>query len=158
VTAVLTWTNEPAEQEQKPANCLTWFEAFAFCAWDGGFLPTEMEWQFAATGGDEHRQYAWGNSGLELEHALYGACGNGTSTACDQSSILEVGSKPAGIGKWGHLDLTGSVWEWILDSPSSAFPAEQPCSDCASLGVSMYRSIRGGSWPEDASYMPADRR
>lgn len=158
LTAIRTWTNEPGEQEQKPANCLTWYEAFAFCAWDGGFLPTEMEWQFAAVGGDEHRKYAWGSSSLDIEHALYGACNKGTSTVCDQSSILEVGSKPLGVGRWGHLDLTGSVWEWILDSQSSAFPAEQPCSDCASLGVSSYRGIRGGSWPEDESYMPADRR
>ena len=52
----------------------------------------------------------------------------------------------------------GSVWEWILDSPSGTFPAAKPCNDCASLGVSDYRSIRGGSWPEDPSYMLAARR
>jgi len=128
------------------------------CAWDGGFLPTELEWQHAATAGNESRKYAWVGDTLDSDHALYGACGHGVSTACDLSSILEVGSKPAGAGKWGHLDLIGSVWEWILDSPSGEFPAAQPCDDCASLGVSSYRSIRGGSWPEDESYMPSATR
>jgi formylglycine-generating enzyme len=156
---VRTWTNEPGANEQKPANCLTWYEAFAFCAWDGGFLPTELDWQAAATGGGENRMYAWAGTTLDIEHALYGACGNGVSASCDLSSILEVGSKPAGAGKWGHLDLIGSVWEWILDSPNdSKLPPVQPCNDCASLGVSNYRSIRGGSWPEDASYQSSTRR
>lgn len=156
--SVRTWTKEPGDNEQKPANCLTWYEAFAFCAWDGGFLPTELDWQAAASGGAENRMYAWAGATLDIDHALYGACGNGVSAACDLSSILEVGSKPAGAGKYGHLDLTGSVWEWLLDSPDSELPTTLPCNDCASLGVSNYRSIRGGSWPEDASYMPVARR
>ncbi|HEX2877059.1 MAG TPA: formylglycine-generating enzyme family protein [Polyangiaceae bacterium] len=157
--AVRTWTSEPGENEQKPANCLTWYEAFAFCAWDGGFLPSELDWQAAATGGRENRMYAWAGTTLDTEHALYGSCGNGVSATCDLSSILEVGSKPAGAGKWGHLDLIGSVWEWLLDSPNdSKLPPAQPCTDCASLGVSNYRSIRGGSWPEDASYQSSTRR
>jgi formylglycine-generating enzyme len=158
VFSVRTWTTEPGENEQKPANCLTWYEAFAFCAWEGGFLPTEMEWHFAAAAGTENRMYSWVGGNLDIEHALYGACGKGVSEGCDLNNILEVGSKPAGAGKWGHLDLVGSVWEWILDSPSGQYPAQQPCNDCASLGVSGYRTIRGGSWPEDDSYMPVARR
>jgi formylglycine-generating enzyme len=156
--SVRTWTTEPGANEQKPANCLTWYEAFAFCAWEGGFLPTEVEWHFAAAAGTENRMYSWVGGNLDIEHALYGACGKGISENCDLASISEVGSKPAGAGKWGHLDLVGSVWEWILDSPSGTYPAQQPCNDCASLGVSNYRTIRGGSWPEDASYMPVARR
>lgn len=156
---VRTWTKEPGANEQKPANCLNWYEAFAFCAWDGGFLPSELDWQAAATGGNENRMYAWAGTTLDADHALYGACDTGVSSKCDLSSILEVGSKPAGAGKWGHLDLIGSVWEWILDSPNdSKLPVSQPCTDCASLGVSNYRSIRGGSWAEDASYQSSTRR
>ena len=156
--AVRTWTSEPGVNEQKPANCLTWYEAFAFCAWDGGFLPSELDWQAAAIGGNENRMYPWDGATLDSEHALYGAC-SGASPKCDLSSILEVGSKPAGAGKQGHLDLIGSVWEWVLDSPNdSKLPVSQPCNDCASLGVSNYRAIRGGSWAEDVSYQSPTRR
>ncbi len=101
-------------------------------------------------------------SGLVLPgrvgHALYGACGHGVSTTCDGSVILDVGGKPAGAGLWGQLDLTGSMWEWLLDRAGGSFPAEQPCLDCATLDGAQNRGIRGGSWYEDASYMLAARR
>ena len=155
---IRTWTKDPGATEQKPINCVTWYEAFAFCAWDGGFLPSELEWHLAATGADEARKYPWQGDNLDTEHALYGACGNGVSTACDQSSILEVGSKPAGAGRWGQLDLAGSMWEWLLDSTSSSFPAADPCNDCADLTLSGDHRIAGASWFEDSSYLPAAQR
>ncbi|TAK32189.1 MAG: hypothetical protein EPO40_03215 [Myxococcaceae bacterium] len=53
------WTLTPADREAHPINCLNWNTAQAFCAWDGGRLPTEAEWEFVARGA-EGRRYPWG--------------------------------------------------------------------------------------------------
>jgi len=45
-----TWTDTAGSNESKPVNCLDWYTAFAFCAWDGGRLATEAEWNYAASG------------------------------------------------------------------------------------------------------------
>ena len=43
-------------------NCVNWFEAYAFCIWDGGFLPSDTEWEYAAAGGSLQREYPWGST------------------------------------------------------------------------------------------------
>jgi formylglycine-generating enzyme len=57
-----TWTNTPGANEDLPINCVDWYEAFGFCAWDDGRLATEAEWGYAAAGGSEERRYPWGST------------------------------------------------------------------------------------------------
>jgi hypothetical protein len=45
-----TWTPSVGSHENLPINCENWYEAYAFCIWDGGFLPSEAEWEYAAAG------------------------------------------------------------------------------------------------------------
>lgn len=137
--AAATWTENPGANEQLPVNCITWYEAFAFCVWDGGFLPTESEWNFVAAGGSEQRVYPWSSPAssmtLDCGHANYDACGG---------SVTPVGSlSPQGDGRWGQADLAGNVWEWTLDWYGTY---ATPCNDCADLIVDTRRTNRGGGF------------
>jgi formylglycine-generating enzyme required for sulfatase activity len=143
-----TWTDTAGSNESKPVNCLDWYTAFAFCAWDGGRLPTEAEWNYAASGGNEQRYYPWSSPAtsttIDDSYAVYcgGSC-NGTQN---------VGLKsPKGDGKWGQSDLAGNVWEWTLDW--YAIPYSMPCNNCADLTVASSRVIRGGLFNYFASYL-----
>src|SRR6185503_7394575 len=54
----------------KPMNCVTFFEAFAFCIWDGGRLPTVAELELATRGGSEQRPQPWGDAGMDNSRAF----------------------------------------------------------------------------------------
>jgi sulfatase modifying factor 1 len=143
-----TWSDEPGDNELKPINCINWYEAFAFCVWDDGRLPSEAEWQYAAAGGAQGRQYAWGNTPLMPSFAVYACLGAGTGT-CSIDDILPVGSRPDGNGRFGHSDLVGSMSEWTLDW-FAAYP-EAPREDYAKADTGTGRVLRGGAWSSTAA-------
>ena len=143
-----TWTDAAGRNERQPMTCLDWYTAFAFCAWDGGRLATEAEWNYAASGGREQRAYPWSSPAtsttIDDSYAVY--CGG----TC---SLQNVGSKsPKGDGKWGQSDLAGNVWEWTLDWYDTY---QMPCNNCADItdASASDRVIRGGFLGADASYL-----
>ncbi len=139
-----SWSAVSSSQDDLPVNCVNWYEAYAFCIWDGGFLPSETEFEYAAAGGDEQREYPWGPAppGMTNEYAIYGyyyTCASGACTGA-AAQIAPVGSVSAGAGRWGQMDLAGNVWQWNLDWNE----AYVPCSDCVDSTPLRVRGSRGG--------------
>jgi formylglycine-generating enzyme required for sulfatase activity len=152
--ALATWTDAPGANESRPINCITWFEAMAFCVWDGGYLATEAEWNYAAAGGDEQRAYPWsappGALTIDGSYVSYKEgtdCVGDGMAGCAVTDLVAAGSKGAGQGRWSHSDLAGNVHEWILDYTVS-YPL--PCNDCAGLMPTQTRDVRGGNFDLDA--------
>ena len=155
-----TWI-DPAtpDTENRPINMATWFEAMAFCIWDGGYLPTQAEWTYAAAGGDQQRAFAWsvppGETMITEARASYSPatnqCNGGGDAGCSVDDLIPVGTRPQGDGRWGQSDLNGNVYEWNLDWVG-LYPV--PCADCAVLaaGTPVNRVMRGGAfvYPADA--------
>jgi formylglycine-generating enzyme required for sulfatase activity len=144
-----TWTNPAGTQENLPITCVDWYEAYAFCIWDGGFLPSEAEWEYVAAGGGQQREYPWGSTdpGASNEYAIY-ACyyddeGNPAGSCTGTTNIAPVGSATLGASYWGQLDMAGEVFEWNLDWYA---PYVDPCTDCAYLSSTTVRVIRGGNY------------
>lgn len=156
------WTDVKAGNEHRPLNCLNWYEAMAFCAWDGGYLPTEAEWNYAAAGGDKQRAYPWSdpaqdrtiNGSLASYFDGTDCVGDGIG-GCAITDFVPVGSKPAGNALWGHSDMGGNVWEWTLDW-SASYAVD--CSDCANLKIGSDRIIRGGSFFVDETTLRTTSR
>ncbi len=143
-----TWTDSAgsAGAESRPINCLDWYEAEAFCIWDGGRLPTESEWNYAASGGTEQRVNPWGSEAPDCSYANYSGRANGADycVAPGIGATNAVGSEsPKGDGRFGQSNLAGNVWEWTQDW--YARPYTNPCKDCADLTAGTGRVIRGGS-------------
>lgn len=139
----------PQGRASHPVNCVDFFQAQAFCAWLAKRLPSEVEWEYAARGG-ERRVFPWGDQAPDASRL--NACG----PLCGKNLIARhfpgvtpmytiddawpetapVGSFPAGASKHGVLDLAGNVWEWTA-------------SEYATYDGGIHepkRVLRGGSW------------
>ena len=132
-----------------PMNCVNWHGANEYCAWIGGRLPTEHEWQYAAThNGVEATEttYAWGNDApTHCGHANY--YDSATSMHCNGLTEVSsfVGTAPVGMyspkgdSPLGLQDITGNVWEWtgtLYSATSSTY------------------ILKGGSWDNYVSDLP----
>lgn len=129
------WTDEVGPNENRPVTFVIWEVAQAFCIWDGGRLPTEAEWNYAAVGGDQQRTYPWGEQPPtpKLAALNYNEPG-GPYDMADR----DVGSVPAGAGRWGQLDLSGGRMELMFDANLAPACCEVsklpvPCDDCLVL-------------------------
>ena len=97
--------NEEWVKEDHPIVNVTWDDAQAYADWAGLKLPTEAQWEYAASGGQD-RRYPWGDVWDETK-CVYVPSGDG--------STAPVGSKPAGVSRFGLQDMAGNVMEWCRD-------------------------------------------
>lgn len=149
-----TWTDNATGDERLPATCANFYVAYAFCIWDGGRLPTEAEWNYAAAGGEQQRAYPWSSPPdsitIDAGYAVYDRLPSMLPEPVGSRSAS--GSHPAsGDGRWGHADLAGNLSEWVLDYYLEDYPSSQ-CDDCLNAKGAGFvaRVVRGGSYADPA--------
>ena len=134
---VLTRLDMPESIADVPIFGISRDDAEEYCAWLAKQttlkvrLPSELEWQSAATGGDVRRVYPWG----EIFDRSFTA-GLMTPDGKKRDAAIAVGTTPMDIGPFGHLDLGGNVSEWVADrtNPKTTHGAEVVGND-TTLGV-----------------------
>lgn len=140
-----TWSDDLGDsRDGLPINCVSYYVAYAFCIWDGARLPSDLEWNFAASGGDEQRVYPWEmpQSGPPISRQ-YATYKDGDVVPISPSS---VGSTPKGDARWGQADMAGNVWEWALDYYQTPGDDALSCRDCINSVTALERVARGGSY------------
>lgn len=127
------WRRVKWNGPNQPVVGVSFWEAEAFCAWAGGRLPGEYEWESAARG-PKGWEYPWGDEWQD------GIC---NSIESGLGATSAVGMFPGSRSEaFGLEDMAGSVWEWCADHYDPAEKTDR-------------RVLRGGSWDVDARYCRA---
>ena len=124
-----------------PIIHVCWFEAEAWCRWAGRRLPTEAEWEMAASWDPlaaRKRRYPWGDTLPDASRANL----DGVTLGC-----LDVGSLSEGDAASGCRQMIGNVWEWTAGDflPYPGFVAD-PYKDYSEPWFGSHKVLRGGGW------------
>lgn len=167
-----TLSEAPRGREDAPLSCVPWETARAACEHEGGDLPTEAQWEYAAlaAGRPQKTLYPWGDDEPSCTRVVYGRAGFADeckSLGSDLTVTVSRGDRnPLGI-----LDLTGSMSEhmrdtllpfsdpcWTgapLDNPTCLLPPLSGCPNVANPAClddpGLVHGLRGGSWLDSAA-------
>jgi iron(II)-dependent oxidoreductase len=134
-------------EENKPAVHVNWYEADAYCRWAGRRLPSEAEWEMAASTSvpaegnpsvAEKRVFPWGNDAPAPGHANL----DWRHTGC-----VDVGALPDGDSAYGCRQMIGNVWEWTSNAflPYPGFVPD-PYAEYSAPWFGNHKVLRGGCW------------
>jgi formylglycine-generating enzyme required for sulfatase activity/S1-C subfamily serine protease len=142
------------EYSKLPVTYVSWNDARDFCDWVGGQLPTEAEWEFAARGGLQGKQYPWGDEEPSCDR---GARNGANYAGCDDNTL------PVGFftpNSYGLYDMAGNVWEWISDWYSRDYYATLDTSVHNPSGseIGDTRVLRGGSLNSEPYFLRVSLR
>ena len=129
--------------EDHPVVHVSHADAEAYARWAGKALPTEAEWEYAARGGLDDSDYAWGDAlapgGAMLANYWQGLFPFANQLLDGWERTSPVGSYPA--NGYGLVDMIGNVWEWTADWWTIRRPAKLQKTCCGGAEV----NPRGGS-------------
>ena len=131
----------------EPVQHVCWYEADAYARWRGQRLPTEAEWEKAASWdarSGSKRRYPWGDGAPTPGRANVGQ---------DQFGPAPAGAHPGGASPWGCRQMIGDVWEWTSSdfSPYPGFRAFPYREYSEVFWGPDYKVLRGGSWATSPS-------
>lgn len=135
-------------EPHRPVLHVNWWEAEAFCNWAGRRLPTELEWEVAASAAPKHfareledakRRFPWGDDPPGAQHANLGWRAMGA---------VDVNALPAGDSAFGCRQMIGNVWEWTASDfgPYPEFEVD-PYREYSQPWFGTHKVLRGGAWP-----------
>jgi iron(II)-dependent oxidoreductase len=129
-----------------PVSHVCWWEADAFCRWAGRRLPSEAEWEYAATGGAWPKPvYPWGEEPASAKHA---------ATDWRSGGPVDAAACAAGDSPAGCRHMIGNVWEWTA-SDFVAYPnfERDSYADNSEQFFGSRKVLRGGSWATRGRYV-----
>src|SRR5215470_4253754 len=135
-------------EPHRPVLHVNWWEAEAYCKWAGRRLPTELEWEVAASAepaisgnglAERKRRFPWGDDTPGPEKANLGWRAMGT---------MDVNALSAGNSAFGCRQMIGNVWEWTATDfgPYPGFEID-PYKEYSQPWFGTHKVLRGGAWP-----------